>query len=269
MAENSLKRKPDNNNHERAQKKKRLEGGSRRFIDGPGVWITCVKGKERQTVGEIYDLFDSVASEIWPVEGEDEDGAAGSDGEELSLEAQIAKEVSEIKKPRSEQRFANCLTDTQCVVFMSCKPPVDPVELVMKYIQNIQETGVTRTRHTQRLVPVSDTCTATIPDIKALCLKLFEKFFSKEKDTKFKYKIELRIRNHTTLTRPIVIQHIASWVPEGHTVSLDNPDIFILVEIFKSICGVSIVRDYYKLSKFNVLEVANATRKQQSESVAE
>jgi hypothetical protein len=32
----------------------------KRSIDGPGIWISCVKGKEKQTVGELYDLFESV-----------------------------------------------------------------------------------------------------------------------------------------------------------------------------------------------------------------
>lgn len=93
--------------------------------------------------------------------------------------------------------------------------------------------------------------------MKSLCEKVFNAFFEKENGRKFTYKVELRIRNHTTLPRPAIIQHLASWVPEGHTVSLNNPEIFILVEVFKSVCGVSIVRDYYKYSKFNVLELAN------------
>jgi hypothetical protein len=33
----------------------------KRSIDGPGIWVTCVKGKEKQTVGELYDLFESVS----------------------------------------------------------------------------------------------------------------------------------------------------------------------------------------------------------------
>lgn len=32
----------------------------KRSIDGPGVWVSCVKGKEKQTVGELYDLFEQV-----------------------------------------------------------------------------------------------------------------------------------------------------------------------------------------------------------------
>ncbi|EAU81933.1 hypothetical protein CC1G_06144 [Coprinopsis cinerea okayama7 len=225
-----------------------------------------VKGKERQTVGEIYDIFDSLASELWPTTTSSSGGNDNSDDDDdganegLSLEEQIKREVSDMKKPRKEQLF---------VVFISCKPPVDPVELVMKYVKTVQETGASRTRHTQRLVPVMDTCYAAIPDIKELCQKVFSAFFEKEGDKKFKYKIELRIRNHTTLSRDTLIQHIASWVPEGHTVSLNEPDIFILVEVFKSICGVSIVKDYYKFSKFNVLELANAKKRKDADEGAD
>lgn len=47
------------------------------------------------------------------------------------------------------------------------------------------------------------------------------------------YKIELRTRNHTTLSRPTIIEHVAACVPEGHSVDLTNPQVFILVEVFK------------------------------------
>ena len=84
------------------------------------------------------------------------------------------------------------------------------------------------------------------------------------------------MRNHNTLKRDKLIPELAKCVPEGHTVSLDNPELFILVEIFKvcvlmplpvpvgltlsnkSVCGISVVKDYYKLQKFNVMEIANA-----------
>lgn len=112
-------------------------------MDGPGIWVSCkacsllfrlyalpepyilgVKGKEKQTIGELYDLFESVrifaiaalspskifqlADELWPEEisdhGEQEIGSAT---EELSLEAQIANEMSSLRKPRREKRFGS------------------------------------------------------------------------------------------------------------------------------------------------------------------
>ncbi|RPD61192.1 hypothetical protein L226DRAFT_560338 [Lentinus tigrinus ALCF2SS1-7] len=233
-----------------------------RSIDGPGVWVTCVKGKEKQTVGELYDLFESLANDLWPAEGsglkndddESDEDEAGAD----DLEKQIAKEVSSMKRPRRETRFANCQTNTPCVVFISCKPPVDPVKLVTTYVQNVVNTGVTNTRFTQRLTPVAGSCVANIPEIQGLCQRVVKPFFTADPDKKYSYKIELRIRNHNTLTRDKLIPELAKCVPEGHTVSLDKPELFILVEIFKSVCGISVVKDYYKLQKFNVMEIANA-----------
>ena len=72
-----------------------------------------------------------------------------------------------------------------------------------------------------------------------------------------------------------IIQEIAKCMPENYVVDLDNPDVFVLVEVFKAcravilsrnkrlrrwfqgVCGASILRDYYKLHKFNVMTLAN------------
>ncbi|TFK36638.1 hypothetical protein BDQ12DRAFT_653924 [Crucibulum laeve] len=256
------KRKSNGSGTDRRKKKYRSDGTpvwGKRYIDGPGVWVSCVKGKEKQTVGELYDLFESVASELWPVktesEGESSDAEANAN---LSLEDQIASEVSAMKRPRAEQRFTNCQTNTPCVVFISCKAPVDPVQLVIQHVQNVERTGVTRTRYTHRLVPVSASCVANLPEIQALCRTVFKQFFDRHEGKQFTYKIELRMRNHTTIARPALIQGVAQCVPERHTVALTNPQVFILVEVFKSVCGVSVVEDYYRLQKFNIMEIANA-----------
>lgn len=47
------------------------------------------------------------------------------------------------------------------------------------------------------------------------------------------YKIELRIRNHSTLTRQNLIEAVADSVPKQLKVDLEAPEVFILVEVFK------------------------------------
>jgi len=232
----------------------------KRAIDGPGVWVTCVKGKEKQTVGELYDLFGALGEEMWP----NSEGRLGDkveddmDKDEGNLEAQIAKEIAAMKKPRKEQIFANCQTNTPCVIFISCKSPIDPVALVIKYVQDVVETGVTRTKYTQRLTPVSGSCVANIPEICGLFKKVVLPFFASAGVKGYTYKIELRIRNHHTVSRDLLLAELAGLVPEGHKVELKSPEVFILIEIFKSVCGMSVVQDYYRLLKFNVMEIANA-----------
>ncbi|KAJ6458890.1 hypothetical protein DFH09DRAFT_1276644 [Mycena vulgaris] len=255
--------------NDRRKKKYRSDGTpvwGKRYIDGPGIWVTCVKGKEKQAVGELYELLDTLASELWPPVPENADGDSDDDANEsLSIEAQIASEVSAMKRPRKEQRFTNCQTNTPCVVFISCKQPVDPVKLVTTHIQNVQNTGVTHTRHSLRFSPVSASCVTNLPEIQALCRTVLEPHFGESVGQKFTYKIELRIRNHTTIARLDLIEAIAKCVPEGHTVDLDDPELFILVEVFKSVCGLSVVRDYHKFHKFNVVEIANAHALENSE----
>ncbi|KAI6042584.1 hypothetical protein EDC04DRAFT_2878516 [Pisolithus marmoratus] len=230
---------------------------AKRTIDGPGIWASCVKGKEKQTVGELYDLFESLASQLWPIGGEDRteeyQDTAEAEGEGGNLEDQIARELAAIKRPRMESRFANCQTNTPCVIFISCKPPVDPVKLVTTHVQNVQQTGFTRTKYTHRLTPVSGTCVANLPEIQSLCRRVFVPFFAEnggdDPPKTHKYKVELRSRNHNTLSRMDVIQEVAKCIPESYTVDLDDPEVFVLVEVFKSVCGVSI--------KFNLMTLAN------------
>ncbi|KAG0694918.1 hypothetical protein DFH29DRAFT_957728 [Suillus ampliporus] len=237
---------------------------AKRTIEGPGIWATCVKGKEKGTVGELYDLFESLAAEMWPVEGHDNDRNDGSDGDENEddLETQIAKEVAALKRPKVEKRFVNFQTNTPCVIFISCKPPVDPVKLVMKHVENVHRTGITRTKYTHRLTPVSGSCVANLPELHSLCRRTIAAFSaqenSEESQTPRKYKVELRVRNHNTLTRMEIIQEVAKCMPSNYVVDLDNPEVFVLVEVFKSVFGVSIVEDYYRYQKFNVMELANA-----------
>ncbi|KAI1797271.1 hypothetical protein LXA43DRAFT_1138693 [Ganoderma leucocontextum] len=258
------KRKSDG--RDKARRRFRTDGTpiwGQRNIDGPGVWVTCVKGKEKQTVGELYDVFEALANQLWPMESVTAcDAPQGSDGDDDEgaddIEKQIAKEVASMKRPRKETRFANCQTNTPCVVFISCKPPIDPVKLVVTHVQNIADTGVTHTRFSQRLTPVAGSCVANIPEIQSMCTRIVRTAFSEQPEKKFKYKIELRMRNHNTLTRDKLIPELAKCVPEGHIVSLNDPELFILVEIFKSVCGISVVKDYYNLQKFNVVEIANA-----------
>ncbi|KAI9511006.1 hypothetical protein F5148DRAFT_454674 [Russula earlei] len=233
---------------------------SKRAIDGPGIWVSCVKGKEKPTVGELYDLFESLASELWPetpaTEADDDDGHDDSGVEDL--EKQIAKELASIKAPRKGQRFANCQTNTPCVLFISCKAPVDPVRLVLKHIENVENTGVTHTRYAHRLTPVTNTCVANAPEIKSLAQRVLKLFLMEDpQEDCCRYKIELKVRNHNTLSRQTLIDTVVSCVPSRWTVDLEHAQVFVLVEVFKSVCGIGIVKDYYAHRRFNVMEIAN------------
>jgi len=47
------------------------------------------------------------------------------------------------------------------------------------------------------------------------------------------YKIVHKIRNNSKVTKEELIASLANIVPEGHSVSLDNPELVILVNVYK------------------------------------
>ena len=47
------------------------------------------------------------------------------------------------------------------------------------------------------------------------------------------YKIELKVRNHNSLSRQLLIDTVVTCVPSGWTVDLEDAEVFFLVEVFK------------------------------------
>ncbi|KDQ14955.1 hypothetical protein BOTBODRAFT_32320 [Botryobasidium botryosum FD-172 SS1] len=262
-------------------------------VEGPGVWVSCVKGKEKQTVGELYDLFESIADELWPGSGsagadegakspespavggtphDDEDEDEDEDEEE-DLEKRIANELKVIKKPKKESRFTNYNTETACIVFVGCKAPVDPVKLVLTYLEQAEKTGAARTRFAQRFSPVSASCAANPQEILILANKLFPTAFESESDPpkSYRYKIELKIRNHSKIKKDDLVAQLAACVPKdrGHTVDLKNPELVILVEIFMVTCGMAVVPRYERYKRFNVAQIVESVHKERFEEGAD
>ncbi|KAF9515314.1 hypothetical protein BS47DRAFT_1448568 [Hydnum rufescens UP504] len=233
----------------------------RNKVEGPGIWVSCVKGKEKQTVGELYDLFESLADVLYPP-SEMKDGVDGEGDQDEDLETAMAKEIAELNKPRNEHRFVNCRINAPCTIFFAVKPPIDPVRLVSAHIDEVNRTGITHTKfvHVFRFSPVWDTCAATLPDIVRLAERLLPPAFDSDPPRPFKYRIQLSTRNHNALAREELYPALAKCVPidRGHSVDIEHAELVILVELYMFVCGLSVVRDYDRFRKFNVNSIAEA-----------
>lgn len=75
------------------------------------------------------------------------------------------------------------------------------------------------------------------------------------------YKIEIKLRNHNVLDRQEVIDEVLKYVPPNHIIRLDNPQIVILVEIFKVInyCSVLLTRSQLSVLSARVLAALGAS----------
>lgn len=72
------------------------------------------------------------------------------------------------------------------------------------------------------------------------------------------------------MKRDEVIQQVAKAVGNGYSVDLKNPDVVILVEIYRNVLGMSVVdNEYERLKRYNLAEIYEPTAKEVNKGVVE
>ncbi|KAH6637761.1 hypothetical protein C7974DRAFT_432618 [Boeremia exigua] len=235
-----------------------------------GIWATCAMKKEAPTVADLRDVFQGYATKLYGDQADgtakdDEDSDAGGD-----IEAEIKKELAEIRKPTVKPLFTSVKLDTQCLVFFKTRAPVEPLSFVHKICQDTAD-GVQHKncRFVKRLTPISGTEKATQKGLETVAEAVLAPHFHGDENAGKKFAIRPTIRNHRDLKRDDVIKTVAAAVGPGHKVDLKGYDLLILVEIYKNIVGMSVVGpDYDKLKRYNIEELRQGPSGDTSETPA-
>ncbi|CAG8498124.1 2898_t:CDS:10 [Ambispora leptoticha] len=210
-----------------------------------GIFVSCPKDKEPLCIQECYNLFNEYAEKLYDIEDS------------------IARELAQIKKKHGDYLFSSIQTGSDCIVFIKTKPPVEPANFVHQTLSDIYDNKLKKSRFIQRLTPITKTCYANMPAIIELAKEVIGPHFhsqdeiTEEEKKNIRYSIVPRIRNNHKIDRTQLIGTLAEIVGKQHTVNLDNPELAVIVEVFKSICGISVVRDYIKFKKFNLELISN------------
>jgi len=225
------------------------------LIQGPGIWLTTIKDKEQAAAREVCTVLNEIADSLWSQE--DETNAITSKSAN-DIDDEILRELKALTaKKKVPSRLETCLTDTPCLAYIVCKPPLDPLTMIDHYMMSVETTGATRLRFAQRLIPIMSVAAASKSEVVVQAQKLIDSSFPKESTT---FKVDVTIRNHTTLQRDDMIQTVANLVPkdQGHEVKLDGPRIIILLVIFKGLAMMSILGNFDRFRKYNPHQVQSA-----------
>ncbi|XP_044289077.1 THUMP domain-containing protein 1 [Varanus komodoensis] len=246
--------------------KRARPGGPRQLEPGMcGILITC-NMNERKCVAEAYSLLGEYGEQLYGPEqfaDQDEDRLSGNEEEDKEVEedddaeASLKKEVDQIRTSSEQKlrRFQSVESGANNVVFIRTLG-VEPEKLVHHILKDMHTTKKKKTRVILRMLPVSGTCKAFVEDMKRYSETFLEPWFkSPQKGT---FQIVYKARNNSHLSRVKVINELAGVVgqlnPENK-VDLSNPEFTIVVEIIKSICCLSVVKDYILFRKYNLQEV--------------
>ncbi|PVH89009.1 hypothetical protein DL98DRAFT_508842 [Cadophora sp. DSE1049] len=254
------------------QKAKITSRGSGKIEPGDvGIWATCAKNMEGRATEELKVMFEECAERFYGIKP-----GSGEDAEdEDNIEASIQKELAALDdKSSTTKLFSPVHLDIPCVLFFKTGLSIEPVHFVHRICKEaVEKPGVRRMKYVNRLTPMTLMAKATEKGLQDLGSTVLQKHFHMSADAteeptsgeerasedipNSSYAIRPTTRAHTApLKRDLVIKSIADSISNVHKVDLTTPDKVILVEIFQSVCGMSVVgSDWEALKRFNLAEL--------------
>lgn len=250
---------------------KKVKHGNTLDIDMRGFLVTC-NGNEKQAVREMYNLLNEYADKLYGPEEQPSANKAGesdgSDSEEEDIEEAMKKEVDAMKEKKpTGRRFQNTNTKSRNTIFIKTTLE-DPSTLAHTILTDIYNNGIQKSRFAIRMLPISNSCKCRLEDIENLGKKLFKKYFETPFGTGLSYTTVFTKRNNTEISRETVIPKLGQIIKELnplHRVNHVTPDYVILVEIIGNICCISVVQDFFKFKKYNLIEVSKLKNAKEEE----
>ncbi|XP_076144012.1 THUMP domain-containing protein 1 [Alosa pseudoharengus] len=247
--------------HYGGQRNKRQKVSRELEVGMQGILITC-NMNERKCTSEAYNLLNEYADKLYGPEkfadGQDSGSEQDANEEEDDAEAALKKEVTQMREStaKGQRRFQAMESGANNVVFIRTQN-LEPDHLVHHILQELHATKKKKSRVILRMLPVCGTCKAFPEDMEKYLSSFLEPFF--KAPAQATYQIAFKARNSSHNKRDDVIKTLAALVGKlnpKNKVDLTNPELTIIVEVIKSVCCVSVVKDYILFRKFNLQEVA-------------
>ncbi|KAI0431258.1 hypothetical protein F5Y09DRAFT_199539 [Xylaria sp. FL1042] len=247
-----------------------------------GFWVTCQRHKEMRAADEILSICEEYGQRLFGVSSDVTDEVT-EDQEPEDIEAAIEKEIASMKSANKPNDFPFELLkmSVDCVLFVRTRAPVEPLVLVRdicKHAATAKDRSLWRSRFINKLTPITLTGKATEKGVEDVARKVLSGHFQLVEgeaaeegdsgDETCSYAIRPTIRAHTTLKRADVIDKVANMISRRHKVDLKSPDKVIIIEIFQTFCGMSVVgEDWETLKRYNIHELYSAAAKSAADSM--
>lgn len=225
-----------------------------------GVYVSCDRGKESRAKLEIIDLLEDKYEELLekkifgPITDDIEDS------KELDFEEQMKKELLELKKSKTDKKinpFVFIDLQMECLLFIKVHKTIDPVVLVMEIFKDAFENNIKKTRYCSKIIPISDSCSASEENLQKLIERVLEKQDLKsEQKENIVFSVDITRRLFQVLERDHIMKITTSKLREINpkiSINYKSFDILLIVQCFKSNIGISVVneqnwKDYKKLN---------------------
>lgn len=230
-----------------------------------GILISCFRKREPACVLEAYNLFDDYLD---TPDRSDLQLQPTSNSTRLSVEDEIERELKRLRNKKEKSKpFLNVpLGDLECLVFIKTPTQVCPSEIVRRVLDDMLAGGPKRTRYCHRLIPLDSICYANMNDLQKTFEPFIDKYFSSSQPAKT-YCLLIESRFNSSLNKDEIIRQLPPMIPSIHRVQFEHPDLTVVIQIFKNVCGISVLNDYSKYKKYNIQQCALGRKEPISNSI--
>lgn len=145
-------------------------------------------------------------------------------------------------------------------------PPVwDPIATVDQILEDRLSNTITEaplSRFVTRMIPIQATCFAAEEELRLTCQQLLPRYFPSTTQT---FAIVMKRRSCERLQRDAIIDTIATIVLQiaPHCkAQMEQPDLTIMVEICRSLCGISVLKNYHRYKNFNLFTLEEEAKQE-------
>ncbi|KAI8072251.1 uncharacterized protein B0P05DRAFT_549486 [Gilbertella persicaria] len=234
----------------------------KRSDDANGLLVSCSVNAETRALGQVSNCLEHYIKTLFPNHESTWTRFEGKlDIDQLDFEDEQDQEWSGETKveQRKDKKFQ--AIDAACggLVFYRFRINVKPTEFVTQlfdYLKQLpdkeREQELNKLRHCARWIPLDYICPAVTERI-ASCFERVKKDHFPTKETDETVAIITEIRNNIMINKQEIIQTIAPLIPSTYKIDLKKPTYVIFVTVFKSACGITVLKDYYERKKYNLL----------------
>jgi len=232
-----------------------------------GFLIFTDKHREKNCTKDAFNILNDVTEKLYPniyndhnnINLNEDINPNNNKDNDKNISSKIDEEIKNLKK--NNKIFMNFNTRCAATVFIKIEKEyseiISPKDIVLYVIKEVMDTKKSLSKLISKFYPIEICTKYTFDLFKEKVDELIKKYFADDIENFKTWKIELRVRNNSSVHKKELMTYILSKVnKEKYVVEYKNPELTFLVEISCNIMCLSVLEKFTEYKSYNIQSLA-------------